>query len=58
MDYASPGLDSFILALKQKFGFAKNQAVLGRPAIDGIVLFIAANPHQIEYRFRNHHSGS
>lgn len=34
------GLDNSILALKQKFGFAKNEAVLSRPAIDGIVAHV------------------
>lgn len=33
-------LDNAILALKQKFGFARNETVLCRPAIDGIVAHV------------------
>lgn len=35
------GLDNAIVALKQKLGFAKNEVVLSRPAIDGIVAHVA-----------------
>jgi hypothetical protein len=31
------GLDNAIVALKQQFGFARNESVLAHPAIDGIV---------------------
>ncbi|WP_426107834.1 hypothetical protein [Massilia sp. TSP1-1-2] len=34
------GLDNSIIALKQKFGFAKNEMVLRHPAIDGIVAHV------------------
>jgi hypothetical protein len=34
------GLDNSIIAVKQKFGFAKNETVLSRPAIDGIVAHV------------------
>ncbi|NHZ81575.1 hypothetical protein F2P44_20175 [Massilia sp. CCM 8695] len=33
-------LDNAIVALKQKFGFARNETVLSRPAIDGIVAHV------------------
>jgi len=36
------GLDNSIIAVKQKFGFAKNEKVLSHPAIDGIVAHVAA----------------
>lgn len=31
------GLDNSIIAVKQKFGFARNETVLRHPSIDGIV---------------------
>lgn len=34
------GLDNSIIALKQQSGFAKNETVLSRPAIDGIVAHV------------------
>jgi hypothetical protein len=34
------GLDNSIVAVKQKFGFAKNEAVRSHPAIDGIVAHV------------------
>lgn len=34
------GLDNSIIAVKQKFGFAKNEAVRHHPAIDGIVAHV------------------
>ena len=34
------GLDNSIIAVKQKFGFAKNEKVLNHPAIDGIVAHV------------------
>jgi len=33
-------LDNAIIGLKKKFGFAKNESVLSRPAIDGIVAHV------------------
>ena len=36
------GLDNAIVALKQKFGFAKNEVVLSRPSIDGIVEYVCS----------------
>lgn len=34
------GLDNSIIALKQKFGFAKNESVISRPAIDGVIAHV------------------
>ena len=34
------GLDNAMIALKQKFGFARNEAVLSRPVIDDIVAHV------------------
>lgn len=34
------GLDNSIVALKQKFGFAKNEVVRRHPAIDGVVAHV------------------
>lgn len=34
------GLDNAVIALKQNFGFAKNETVLSRPAIDGVVAHV------------------
>jgi hypothetical protein len=34
------GLDNAIIAVKQKFGFARNEAVLSHPAIDDIVAHV------------------
>ena len=34
------GLDNAIVALKQKFGFARNETVLSRPVIDDIVAHV------------------
>lgn len=31
------GLDNAVIALKQRFGFAKNETVLSRPSIDPII---------------------
>lgn len=31
------GLDNAVIALKQQFGFARNETVLHRPGVDGVV---------------------
>ena len=36
------GLDNAIVAIKQHFGFARNETVLSRPAIDGVVAHVVA----------------